>query len=118
MSGYEDLKIYEKSYKAAIAVRKLTRTFPEEEKYSMTDQMNRASISIPLNIAEGYAKQESKAEFNRFLSMALGSANEMEVLISFAKDFGYIGRDVYEKSKREYEEIGKMIRVFKQKIGN
>ena len=50
--------------------------------------------------------------------MALGSANEMEVLISFAKDFGYIGRDVYEKSKREYEEIGKMIRVFKQKIGN
>ena len=65
MEGYQKLKIYEKSYRAALAVYRMTESFPEREKYGITDQMRRASVSIALNIAEGYAKKESQAEFRR-----------------------------------------------------
>ena len=109
MGGYRDLQVYERSYAAARAIYKMTETFPKEEVYGMTNQMRRASISIPLNIAEGYAKRESQIEFKRFLMMAIGSANEMSVLIDFAKDFEYTGKDVHEKARTEYEEICRML---------
>ena len=80
--GYRQLQVYERSYKAALAVYRMTKRFPEREKYGMTSQMQRAGISVALNIAEGYAKKSSQEEFKRFLLMALGSANEMSVLIS------------------------------------
>ena len=60
MSGYKSLNVYEKSYKAAIAVYEMTRRFPKEEQYAMTDQIRRAAMSIPLNIAEGYGKKGSQ----------------------------------------------------------
>ena len=107
--GYKDLKIYERSYKAALAIYRLTEQFPNEEKYGITNQIKRASISIPLNIAEGYAKRESQAEFKRFLMMAIGSANEMSVLIDFAKDLNLITTEQHKKANAEYEEIGKML---------
>ena len=112
MGEYRELKIYEKSYKAALAIYRMAETFPKEEKYGIISQMRRASISIALNIAEGNAKRESKQEFKRFLQMSMGSANEMSVLIDFAKDLGYIDKTTHERASQEYEEIGKMIRGF------
>jgi four helix bundle protein len=109
MGEYRELKIYEKSYKAALAIYRMTETFPKEEKYGIISQM---TISIALNIAEGNAKRESKQEFKRFLQMSMGSANEMSVLIDFAKDLGYIDKTTHERASQEYEEIGKMIRGF------
>ena len=90
----------------------MTEGFPKEERYSITDQMKRASLSVTLNIAEGYAKRESQAEFKRFLMMSVGSANEMSVLIDFAKDLGYIGEERYMKAAREYDEISRMLNSF------
>ncbi len=109
MSGYKELKVYQKSYQAARAIYRITKEFPEEEKYGMTSQMRRASMSIALNIAEGYAKRESQQEFKRFLMMAIGSANEMEVLADFAEDFGYISKETHLKATEEYRAIGKML---------
>jgi len=54
MGGYRDLKVYERSYTAARAIYKMTETFPKEEIYGITNQMRRAAVSIPMNIAEGY----------------------------------------------------------------
>ena len=114
--GYRQLQVYERSYKAALAVYRMTKRFPESEKYGMTSQMQRAGISVALNIAEGYAKKSSQEEFKRFLLMALGSANEMSVLIDFSKDLGYITEEEYKKASREYEEIGKMLNKFIQTV--
>ena len=114
--GYRQLQVYERSYKAALAVYRMTKRFPEREKYGMTSQMQRAGISVALNIAEGYAKKSSQEEFKRFLLMALGSANEMSVLIDFSKDLGYITEEEYKKASREYEEIGKMLNKFVQTV--
>ena len=114
--GYREMQVYERSYKAALAIYRLTKGMPEEEKYGIASQMRRASVSIALNIAEGYAKRSSQEEFRRFLLMSLGSANEMSVLIDFCKDLGYIQEEAYTKAKEEYEEIGKMLNKLIQTI--
>ena len=75
-----------------------------------------ASLSIPQNIAEGYVKRRSQREFKRFLEMAIGSSNEVSVLLDFAKDLGYISRERHEKASLEYEEISKMLNVFIKKV--
>ena len=66
-------------------------------------------MSIPMNIAEGYGKQESAAEFRRYPRMSMGSANEVRVLPDFAKDLGYAKEGVCREMQRRYEEIGKML---------
>ena len=114
--GYKELQVYERSYKAALAVYEMVKGFPETERYAMVNQMQRASTSIALNIAEGYAKKESQAELKRFLQMAIGSANEMSVLLDFSKDLGYIEASQYEKASKEYDEIGKMLNKFIQRL--
>ena len=116
MSGYRKLQVYERSYQAARAIYRITKEFPKEERYGMVDQMRRASLSIALNIAEGYAKKESQQEFKRFLLMAMGSANEMEVLINFAGDEGYISKETHEKAAEEYATIGKMLNRMIQRV--
>ena len=116
MSGYRKLKVYEKSYAGAKTIYKMTKVFPKEEIYGMTSQIRRASLSIPMNIAEGYAKKESQSEFKRYLMMAIGSANEMCVLIDFAKDIGYIDEEMHRKTLEEYEEISRMLRKFIQAV--
>ena len=115
--GYEKLEVYERSYKAGLAVYRMTRTYPKEEIYAMTDQMRRASVSIPLNIAEGYAKRSSQEEFKRFLLMAIGSSNEMSVLIEYSKDLGYISEEQYVKASKEYDEIGRMLNSLIKAVG-
>ena len=112
--GYRKLQIYERSYKAARAIYEMSKTFPREEMYAITSQIRRASLSIPLNIAEGYVKRESQQEFKRYLMMAIGSSNEVSVLLDFVKDLGYIRQEQYEKARREYEELSKMLNTFIQ----
>ncbi len=109
MSGYKDLGVYQKSYKAVLAVYKMSNGFPKEEIYTLTNQIRKAAASIPLNIAEGYAKRSSQQEFKRFLEMALGSSNEVSVLLDLAKDLGYIEEDQYIKASEVYDEISRMI---------
>ena len=116
VSGYKELKVYERSYKAAKAVYEMTAGFPTEERYGITNQLKRASLSIPLNIAEGYAKRESQEEFKRFLMMALGSSNEVLVLLDFSKDVKYISGATHKKAFAEYEEIASMLNSFIQSI--
>ena len=114
--GYRELKVYERSYKAGLAIYRLTNKYPKEERYGMVGQMRRASTSIPLNIAEGYGKRASQQEFRRFLLMAIGSANEMSVLLEYSRDLGYITEEEHEKASKEYDEIGRMLNAFIQTI--
>ena len=111
--SFKDLKIYEKSYKAAKAIYKnIASKFPKDETYGLSSQIKRASISIPLNIAEGYGKGESVKELLRYVYMARGSVNEVIVLLDFARDMGYINPEEHRKAEEEYNEIGRMITGF------
>ena len=117
MSGFRELEIYRRSYAAARAVYEIVKSYPTYEiSHGMADQMRRASLSIPMNIAEGYARKHSQTDFRRFLLMALGSANEMQVLLDFSKDVGYLSEEKHAKAIAEYEEICKMLSKFIQSI--
>ena len=107
--NYDDLDVYKKSYEAALEAYTLSKKLPKEEAYGLTSQVRRASLSIPLNIAEGYGKRESIAEFKRYLYMAKGSCDEMKVLADFIKDLGYLDGGEHEVMKTTYDEIGKML---------
>ena len=109
IQSYKDLEVYRRSYKAAIVMYKMSAAFPKDELYGLTSQIKRAATSIPLNIAEGFGKHDTESEFKRFLKMALGSANEMMVLIDMSKDLGFISAEVHQRAYREYEETAKML---------
>ena len=115
MSGYKELQVYQRGYAAAKSVYRMTEKYPKEETYGITDQMRRASVSIALNVTEGYARRESQQEFKRFLMMAIGSANEMRVLLDFSKDFGYIDAQTHEKATKAYDELSRMLNVLIQR---
>ena len=115
IQSFRDLKVYERSYKAALDIYRISSGLPKEESYGLTSQMKRAATSIPLNIAEGYGKRENVNEFKRFLLMADGSCDEMKVLLDLTKDLGFIEQEVHQIYEQEYDEIGKMLMVLRNK---
>ena len=109
--SYHDLEVYQRSYDIALKMYQEVKKLPVEERYGLISQIKRASLSIPLNVAEGYGKKASTAEFKRFLQMSMGSCNEMTVLISFCKDLGYFEEEKCRQLTIAYDEIGKMLNV-------
>ena len=87
--GYERLEVWQKAMGLAVEVYGLIRSFPVEERFSLSDQMRRCAVSIPSNIAEGAARA-SKKEFIQYLYIALGSASELDTQIQIAQRVGYI----------------------------
>ena len=115
IQSFRDIKVYQKSYKVMIELYKKVQEFPKEELYGLTSQIKRASTSIPLNIAEGYGKRENVNEFKRFLLMAIGSCDEMKVLLDISRDLGFIEEEFYRIKEQEYDEIGRMLRGLRDK---
>ena len=99
----------------ALKMYGIVRKFPKEEMFGLISQIKRASTSIPLNVAEGYGKRESPEEFKRFLLMAIGSCDEMRVLIDLSKDLGFISSFEHRECEKEYIEIGKMLTGLRRK---
>ena len=106
---YKDLKVYQRSYKLAISLYKFAITMPKDERYGLTSQIKRAATSIPLNIAEGYGKHDTKPEIKRFLKMAKGSCNELEILMDMCKDLDFMNEEVHRRYVDEIHEIGAML---------
>ena len=107
--GFEGLEVFQRAYKVSLAIHRVSLKFPRSEQYGLAEQMRRASKSIPANLAEGYAKRKSQAEFRRFVSIATGSADEMRVWLRYCFDLGYIDKKCWQTWKEEYIEIAKML---------
>jgi len=104
-----DLKIYNQGMDLAMDIFNITRIFPEEEKYSLTSQIIRASRSIPANIREGFAKRYYENIFIRHLFDSLGSAEEVRTWLEFSLKCGYINDEQFALLNKSYEELGGMI---------
>jgi four helix bundle protein len=105
----EKLDVYRRAYALALIVHKESLRFPEIERFVLADQMRRASKSICANLAEGYSGQRSSgADWKRFLTLAMGSADEMQVWASFARDLGYLDAIIAEDWRKSYAEIARM----------
>ena len=89
MADYKDLKVWEESIDLVENIYKTIACFPPEERFALSDQIKRAVVSIPSNIAEG-ASRNSQKEFIQFLYVALGSASEVETQLIIAKRLNYL----------------------------
>ena len=114
IQSYHDLEVYKRSYRLALEIHQMSSTLPESERYELRSQIRRAAVSIPLNIAEGYGRKDSQAEFKHFLRNSLGSCNEVQVLLDMLKDLSYIREDLYTSKKEEYDILGKQLNKLMQ----
>lgn len=105
----KDLKVYNLAYNLAMDVFNITKSFPKEEAYSLTDQIRRSSRSAAMNIREGYAKRRYKQVFIRQLNDSLGSSEETRGWLEFALDCGYMDKDKYKELDNNYAEVGAML---------
>ena len=115
VDSYKEYEVYKKSYRVALKIHQISLTFPDIERHELGSQIRRASKSIPLNFGEGYGKKDSANEFKRYVMMAIGSCDEMKILIDFAKDLKYIDEETHKELIEEYEIIGKMLYRMHQK---
>jgi four helix bundle protein len=90
--NYRELLVWQEAIKLAKAVYKLTEKFPRQETYALADQIRRAVVSVPSNIAEGQARK-APGDFRRFLHIALGSLAEVDTQLILAQEFGYLTKD-------------------------
>jgi four helix bundle protein len=114
--SFEDLEVFQRAYRLSLEIHRQSLTWPQIEQHALGDQMRRASKSICANVAEGYGRQKrSKAEFKRFLVMAIGSSDEMRVWVRYAFDLGYVDQSTWQEWRDEYQTISRMLQVLQVK---
>lgn len=108
MRPHEKLEVWKKAVDFVVSVYETTKSFPSDEKFGLTSQIRRASVSIPANIAEGAARQSEK-EFLQFVSIAQGSSSEVETELLIACKIGYLEQTKYRELKQGIDSIGRML---------
>lgn len=106
MSNYKDLEVWQRAIALVTDIYRLTAAFPESEKFGITNQMRRASVSIPSNIAEGSARHHAN-DFIHFLRIADGSAAELETQLIISEKLGFLTNT--EKPVQEIIVIRRML---------
>ena len=111
LSSFEDLEVFQRAYRISLDLHQASLQFPKVEQFGgLADQMRRASKSICANVAEGFGKQRnSNAEFKRYLLMAVGSADEMQVWLKYCADLEYLDQKTCERWRDEYRQIARML---------
>ena len=114
-SNYKELKVWQKAMDLTVEVYKLVKLLPKEETYALSDQMRRAVVSIPSNIAEGQGRNSDK-EFIQFLSIARGSLWELETQIEICLRIGYIDQSLATNIYNLMAEISKMLNALSNSL--
>ena len=109
MSSFRDLIVYKKAFELAMEIFQMTKTFPTEERYSLTDQVRRSSRSVCGCVAEAYRKRRYPAHFVSKTSDADMENSETQVWLDFSLRCGYIKEDVYKDKLQKSEEVGRLL---------
>src|SRR5258706_11832808 len=104
-----DLEVFKISYQLAMDIFHITRNFPKEERYSLTDQITRSSRSLSANIAEGWGKRIYENEFKKHLIYAMGSLEETKGWLNFSRDCKYIDNEIFIGLEKKLDELGAKI---------
>jgi len=115
MRNFKELKIWQKGIDIAIKTYILTETFPKEDKFAIVQQMTKASISIPSNIAEGSSRRSEK-DYSRFIELSLGSSFELETQVIIAEKLNKGNQQLLQELRIEITEEQKMLTGFQQKL--
>lgn len=106
--NYRDLIVWQNAIKLAKEIYKLTEKFPKHETYALADQIRRAVVSVPSNIAEGQARK-APADFRRFLYIALGSLAEVDTQLILAQEFNYLSKEDVDGMDGQIQELRKKL---------
>ncbi len=109
ISSAKELKVYQKAYALAMEIFRLSKAWPGEEKYSLTDQIRRCSRSVCTNIREAWAKRRYEAHFVSKLTDADGENGETDAWLDFAKDCGYLNKADHLRLSEQSKEVGAML---------
>ena len=106
--SFKDILSWQKAHEFVVKVYKTTKTFPEWERYGLCSQFQRAAVSIPANIAEGY-KRLGTADKLHFMNIAQGSLEECRYYVLLTKDIGYINQHTHDMLNADIEEVSKLL---------
>lgn len=115
MQSCKDLIVWQKSINLVVELYRLTTLFPSEERFGLVSQMRRCSVSIPSNIAEGYARKNRK-ENAQFINIAYGSAIELDTQIIISKKLNFINNDQWIKVESLLDEILRMLYRYRESL--
>lgn len=107
--SFRDLTIFKKAFSLAMEVFEITKKFPSEEKYALTDQLRRSSRSVCRAIGEGYRKRQYPKHFSSKMSDADMENSETQISLDFAQACNYLSKEKYDELISKSEEIGRMI---------
>lgn len=114
---FRDLTVWKKSHSLVLNIYRIVSQFPKEEIFALTNQLKRASVSVPANIAEGF-KKKTFAHRSHYISHSEGSLNEVEYYLLLAKDLEYISENDYIELKSLCDEVGKLLTAYHKTIKN
>ncbi len=106
---FQDLLAYKKSFDLAMQIFEITKTFPKEEKYSLTDQIRRSSRSVTVNISEAYRKRKYVKHFISKLTDSDAENSETQSWLEFSLACKYINEEIFNKLNNKREEVGKLV---------
>ena len=109
IESFKDLIVYKKAYNLAMEIFEISKSFPKEEKYSLTDQIRRSSRSVTTNVSEAWAKRRYEKAFVSKLTDSLGEEFETETWLDYSRDCKYIETTVHDALMSEYDEVRKML---------
>jgi len=115
MKTYKDLIVWQKSIQLVTEVYSLTSTYPSEEKFGLSSQMRRCSVSIPSNIAEGYARK-NRRENAQFVNIAFGSATELETQIIISKKLNLVDQKKCNDIDKLLDEVLRMLYRYRESL--
>jgi four helix bundle protein len=115
MRDFRELKVWEKAHCLTIQVYRITKNFPSDERFGLTVQLRRSAASVPTNISEGCGR-DSERELARFMSIAAGSASEVEYQMLLACDLNYIQDETHKELNQQVNEVKRMLNSFIQKL--
>ena len=108
VSKFEDLRAWQRAHELAVLIYRITEREAFARDFSLKDQIQRASVSVMSNIAEGFERY-SRSEFRQFLSIARGSVGEVRSQLHLAQSLGYVSREEFERAYNLCREVGNMI---------
>ena len=109
INSFKDLIVYQKAYKLAMEIFEISKSFPKEEKFSLTDQIRRSSCSVISCIAESWAKRRYVKSFINKLTDSLGEEYETEVWLDYSRDCTYITIQKHAELLNGYDEVRRML---------
>ena len=115
LNSIRDLDVYNIAFETAMTIFKISKTFPKDEKYALTDQVRRSSRSVCANLAEGWRKRKYQAVFINKLLDASQEAAETQTWLEFALHCGYIDEDVFTNLYEKYEHVFAMLNTMEKK---